>query len=110
MEEASIRTVVRKRGEVRARLSALANFHWRVWAAHLCLHPAGMRGVHFDLGVAQLVREMHGEGIERSFRGVVSESLERVNRRVRIGVQCKRTQDAGNIHDSACRHFAYEWQ
>src|SRR6266404_6627149 len=86
MEEAAARAVIGERGELRARLSALARFHRRVWAAHLGLHPARMRRVNFDLGVAQLLREMHREGIERSFRRVVSESLERVNRRIRIGM------------------------
>jgi len=63
MEEAAIRSVVGKCGELRARLSALANFHRRVWAAHLGLHPPGMRGVHFDFVVTQLVGEMHREGV-----------------------------------------------
>src|SRR6059036_3687332 len=48
MEEAAVRTVVRKRGELRARFSAFANFHRRVWTAHLSFDPAGMRGVHFN--------------------------------------------------------------
>ena len=54
MEEPAARAIVGKCGELRARLSALANFHRRVWAAHLSLYPAGMRGVHFDFAVAQL--------------------------------------------------------
>ena len=55
MEEPAARAIVRKCGELRACLSALANFHCRVWAAHLSLHPAGMRGVHFNFAVAQFV-------------------------------------------------------
>src|SRR6266550_2624157 len=63
MEESAVRAVVRECGELRARLSTFAGFHRRVWAAHLGLHPAGMRGVHFDLVVTQLVGEMNREGI-----------------------------------------------
>ncbi len=61
MEEPAARTVIGQRGELRARLSALARFHRRVWAAHLGFHPAGMRGVHFDFVVTQFVGEMHRE-------------------------------------------------
>src|SRR6266403_5992356 len=110
MEEPAARAIVGKCGELRARLSALANLQRRVWAAHLSLYPAGMRGVHFDFAVAQFVREMHGEGIQRSLRRVVSECLEWVNRRVRIGMKGEGTQDAGNIHNPAGRRLAYEWQ
>ena len=63
MEESAARAIVGKCGELGASLSALANFHRRVRAAHLSLYPAGMRGVHFDFAVAQFVREMHGERI-----------------------------------------------
>ena len=80
MEEPAARAVVGKCGELRTGLSALANFHRSVWAAHFSLYPAGMRGVHFDFAVAQFVREMDGEGIQRSLRRVISESLEWVNR------------------------------
>src|SRR6478752_500356 len=55
MAEPSARAIVGKCGQLCASLSALANFHRRVWAAHLSLHPAGMRGVHFDFAVAQFV-------------------------------------------------------
>src|SRR4029077_2863272 len=110
MEEPAARAIVGKCGELRARLSALANFHRCVWSAHLSLYPAGMRRVHFDFAVAQFVREMHGEGIQRSLRGVVGESLEWVNRRVRIGMKSERTKDAGNIHNPTGRRLAYEWQ
>src|SRR5258707_13785222 len=55
MEESAVRAVVGECGKLRTRLSALANFHRRIWAAHLGLYPAGMRGAHFDLFVAQLV-------------------------------------------------------
>src|SRR6266481_5848788 len=95
MEEPAARAIVGKCGELRARLSALANFHRRVWAAHLSLYPARMRGVHFDFAVAQFVREMHGEGIQRSLRRVVGESLEWINRRVGIGMKSEGTQYAG---------------
>src|SRR6266850_4036506 len=110
MEEPAVRAVVGECGKLRTRLSALANFHRRVWAAHFGLHPTGVRRVHLDFAVAQFVREMHSEGIERSLRRVVSEGLERVNRRVRIGMKGQRTQDTGNIHNSTGRRFAYEWQ
>ena len=110
MEEPAARAIVGKCGELRAGLSAFANFHRRVWAAHLSLYPAGMRGVHFDFAVAQFVREMDGEGIQRSLRRVIGESLEWVNRRVRIGMKGEGTQDAGNIHNPTGRRFAYEWQ
>src|SRR6266404_2558866 len=63
MEEAAARAVIGECGELRACLSALARFHRRIWSAHFGLHPARMRGVHFNLGVAQLVREMHRERI-----------------------------------------------
>src|SRR4029079_16472943 len=108
MEESAARAIVGKCGELRASLSALANFHRRIWAAHLSLHPAGVRGVDFDFAVAQLVGEVNCKRIQRSLRRVVSESLERVNRRVRIGMKGERTQDAGNIHNSTGRRFAYE--
>src|SRR5258707_13999774 len=58
MEEPAVLAVVGQCGKLRTRLSALAHFHRRVWAAHLGLYPAGMRGVHFDFGVTQLVGEM----------------------------------------------------
>src|SRR5437016_14350266 len=61
MEEPAVRAVVGECGKLGARLSALVNFHRRVWAAHLGLYPAGMRGVHFDFVIAQLVGEMHRE-------------------------------------------------
>src|SRR5439155_15966683 len=51
MEEPAVRAVVGECGKLRTRLSALANFHRRVWAAHLSLYPAGMCGVHFDFVV-----------------------------------------------------------
>ena len=110
MEEPAARAIVGKCGKLRARLSALAGFHRCVGAAHFGLHPTGMRGVHFDFAVAQFVREVHGEGIQRSLRRVVGESLEWVNRRVRIGMKGEGTQDAGNIHNSTGWRFAYEWQ
>ena len=110
MEEPAVRAVVGKCGKLCAGLSALANFHRRVWAAHLSLYPAGMRGVHFDFAVAQFVGEMDRERVQRSLRRVVSESLERVNRRLRIGMKRERTKDAGNIHNSTGRRFAYERQ
>src|SRR4029077_15190350 len=53
---------------------------------------------------------MDREGVQRSLRRVVSESLEWVNRRVRIGMKGERTQDTGNIHNSTGRRFAYDWQ
>src|SRR4029077_2237501 len=59
MEEPAARAIVGKCGELRARLSAFSNFHRRVWAAHLSLYPAGMRGVHFDFAAAQLVGEVN---------------------------------------------------
>ncbi len=55
MEEPAARAIVGKSGELRAGLSAFANFHRSVWAAHLGFDPAGMCGVHFDFAVAQLV-------------------------------------------------------
>jgi len=55
MEETAVRSVVAQRRELCARLAAFANFHRRVRAAHLSLHPAGMRGVHFNFAVAQFV-------------------------------------------------------
>jgi len=76
MKEAAARAIIWKCSELRARLSAFARFHRCVWAPHLGLHPAGMRGVHLDFAVAQLVRQMHGEGIERSLRRVVSKRFE----------------------------------
>src|SRR5882757_870996 len=63
MEEPAVRTVVGECGKLRTRLSALANFHRRIWAAHLSLYPAWMRGVHFDFVVTHLVGEMHRERI-----------------------------------------------
>ena len=67
MEEPAARAVVGKCGELRTGLSALANFHRRVWAAHSSLYPAGMSGVHFDSGVTQFVGEMHGERVKCRF-------------------------------------------
>src|SRR6266436_6127461 len=61
MEETAVRSVVGQRGELCARLATFADFHCRVRAAHLGLHPAGMCGVHFDFVVAQFVGEMHRE-------------------------------------------------
>src|SRR5256885_11501504 len=55
MEEPAVRAVVGECGKLRTRLSALANFHRRIWAAHFSLYPAGMRGVHLDFVVAQFV-------------------------------------------------------
>ena len=55
MEEPAARAIVGKCGELCAGLSAFANFHRSVWAAHLSFYPAGMRGVHFDFAVAQFV-------------------------------------------------------
>src|SRR3954465_7780472 len=63
MEEPAVRAVVGECGKLRARLASLAGFHRRVGPAHLGLHPAGMRGVHLDLVVAQFVGEMHRERI-----------------------------------------------
>ena len=61
MEETAVRSVVGQRSELCARLPTFADFHCRVRAAHLGLHPAGMRGVRFDFVVAQFVGEMHRE-------------------------------------------------
>src|SRR4029077_6166018 len=59
MEEPAVRAVVGECGKLRTRLSPLAKFHRRVWTAHFGLHPAGMRGVHFDFVVTQFVGEMN---------------------------------------------------
>src|SRR5438552_16138736 len=56
MEETAIRAIIRQRGQLDTRLSTFAELHWRVWAAHLSLHPARMRGVDLDFGFAQFVR------------------------------------------------------
>src|SRR5437867_12499633 len=63
MEEPAARAIVGKRGELRTGFSALANFHRRVWTAHLSFDPAGMRGVHFNLVIAQFMGEMNSERI-----------------------------------------------
>ena len=53
---------------------------------------------------------MDREGVQRSLRRVIGESLERVNRRVRIGMKGEGTQYAGNIHNPTSQRLAYEWQ
>ena len=63
MEETAARAVIGKCGELRARLATFTDFHRRIGTAHLGLHPARMRGVHFDFVVAQFVGEMHRERI-----------------------------------------------
>ena len=67
MEEPAARAIIGKCGELCARLSALANFHRRIRSTHIGLYPARMRGVHFDFGVTQFVREMYGERIQCRF-------------------------------------------
>ena len=79
MEESAVGSIVGQGGELSTRFAAFTNFHRRTWTAHLGLHPSGMCRVDFDFGVAQFVREVDRESIQRSLRGVIGKDLERIN-------------------------------
>ena len=53
--------------EFDAGFGPVGNFHLRGGAAHLGFHPARVRGVHLDRGIAQLVCPVNGEGIQAGF-------------------------------------------
>ena len=101
MEVPAGRSIVRQRSQRGAGLAAFAQFHRRLLATHVGLHPAGVRGVDLDVGVAQFIGKVHGEGVERGLRCVVGERLGVVDGRVRIGVQSERSKNAGEVDDAA---------
>src|SRR5215469_16807051 len=73
------RSILGQRGELCAGLATFTDFHRRVRAAHVSLYPTWMRGINFDLGVAQFVGEMHRERIKGCLRGIISKDLKRIN-------------------------------
>jgi len=101
VEVAAARAVGGESGERGAGFAAFAQLHRCAFASHVGLDPAGVGGVDLDVGVAQLIRQVNGKGVERGFGGVVGEGLGVVDRRFRIGVQTERTEDAGQIYDAA---------
>ena len=88
-----------------ARLAPLGDLHRGRRAAHVRLHPAGMGRVHLDRRVAQFVGQMDGKGVERRLRRVVGEPLHPVDRRLRVGVQRQRPEDAREVDDPTGRDF-----
>ena len=73
MDEAAIRSVGTEQCEVDAGLRAFGNLHGSSVGSHLRFHPAGVSGIHLDVGVFEFGREMNGEGVEGCFRGVIGE-------------------------------------
>jgi hypothetical protein len=67
MEIATRRPVGRKPGELDAGLPSVGNLEFCVWATHIGLHPAGVRGIDLDRGLAQLMREMKREAFNAVF-------------------------------------------
>jgi hypothetical protein len=65
-----------------------------------------MGRVHFDWCIAQFVREVNSESVERCFGSVVSEDLMGIDWRRGIGVESQGAHDAGDIHDSSRRRFS----
>src|SRR5450432_2412392 len=57
--------IVRQGRKSNAGFGAIRKLHGRLVAAHLGLHPARMCRIHLDPGVAELVGQVNGKGIQR---------------------------------------------
>jgi len=75
MEETACRTIVAERGQRHTRLGTVRKLHRCLVAAHRGFHPARMRGIDLDLGIAELVGKVDGKGVECRFRCIIRERL-----------------------------------
>ena len=86
-------TVRGKRRQINRSFRAFFDRDFAV-LVHIRDDRTGMRGINFDRRVFQFVGEMNRVAVERGFRDVVSWNFPIVNRRIRVAVQCERTQPA----------------
>src|SRR5665213_3043011 len=110
MNISACRTIGWQSRQCHTSLSALNNIHRGGIASHVRFHPARMRRIYLYTGIAQLMCQMNGKGVERGFRSVISKRLHVVDWGAWIVMMCKRTHYAGQIHDAGCWGFAEQWE
>ncbi len=65
MDESARGAIGGQGGEGGAGFATFADFHGSLFASHIGFDPAGVSGVDLDIGVAELMGKVNGEGVER---------------------------------------------
>lgn len=94
MSEAPGRAILGQLREADYRNRTLLNRLWSAMVVHIGGGVTGAGRVDLDPGLAQVIREGHGEHIQRRFGSVIAEDLRMVERRAGIAIDRERAERA----------------